>query len=173
MAALPSNAWLQQQEADVTQNNATAQLAVVKRSAATALAMRLTVVRADAALKNARIAKLQARLTYVGLKLQTNNANRERITKNMAGVQRRMNYLLKKRQIVMATLKRLTLRMQKAAEAAQKAEEEAETTSEDTIIAIEVEQKEAATAIEKAKADDTVLEKQEKVKKVEYEKSQQ
>jgi hypothetical protein len=163
LAALPDNAWLQQQVIDEAQNNATAQLAVVKRSAAVALALKLTVVKADAALKSARIAKLDARLAYLIKKLSTNTGNRKRITARLAKVERRKNYIAKKRQIVVATLKRLALRQEKAAEAAKKAEEEAETTSEDTIIAIEKEQEEAAAAVVKAKADDLVLEKQEKI----------
>jgi hypothetical protein len=171
LAALPDNAWLQQQEADESKNNATAQLAVVKKNAADALALKLVAVKADAAIKSARIAKLDARLAYLNKKLSTNTGNRQRITARVAKVERRMKYIAKKRQIVVATLKRLALRQEKAAEAAKKAEEEAETTSEDTIIAIEKEQQEAAAAIKKAKADDLVLEKQEKVQKVEYEKS--
>lgn len=171
MAALPDNAWLQQQEADENQNNATAQLAVVKKNASDALALKLVVVKANAALKSARIAKLDARLAFLNKKLSTNTGNRNRILRRVAKVKRRMKYWAKKRQIVQATLKRLALRQAKAAEAAKKAEEEAETTSEDTIIAIEKEQVEAAAAIEKAKADDVILEKQEKIQTVEFEKS--
>lgn len=171
MAALPDNAWLQQQEADESQNNATAQLAVVKKNASDALALKLVVVKANAALKSARIAKLDARLAFLYKKLSTNTGNRNRILARVAKVKRRMKYWAKKRQIVQARIKRLALRQAKAAEAAKKALEEAETTSEDTIIAIEKEQVEAAAAIEKAKADDVILEKQEKIQTVEFEKS--
>lgn len=163
MAALPDNAWLQQQEADENQNNATAQLAVVKKNASDALALKLVVVKANAALKSARIAKLEARLAYLKKKLSTNTGNRWRIRRRVAKVMRRMKYWAKKRQIVLSRLKRLALRQEKARLAAKKAEEEAETTSEDTIIAIEKEQIEAAAAIVVAKADDVILEKQEKI----------
>ena len=110
MAALPDNAWLQQQEADEAQNNATAQLAVVKKNAADALALKLTAVKATAALKSARIAKLDARLVYLNKLLSTNSGNRERIMARVAKVERRKNYIAKKRQIVVASIKRLALR---------------------------------------------------------------
>jgi len=100
LAALPDNAWLQQQEADENKNNATAQLAVVKKNASDALALKLVVVKANAALKSARIAKLDARLAFLNKKLSTNTGNRNRILARVAKVKRRMKYWAKKRQIV-------------------------------------------------------------------------
>jgi hypothetical protein len=56
------NAWLRKQEDDEDNNNPAAKIAVLKRNAAAAMGARVAAIKANAEIKNARIAKIRARL---------------------------------------------------------------------------------------------------------------